>query len=81
MQICVLTQTYTYIQNAANYITESVKGSGAEASKETNKNIAKDDDAKISTRATAAKDALIDKKDEKAHDTKADLNKEQAKHG
>jgi hypothetical protein len=75
MRICVLAQTYTYIQNAANYITETVKGTGAEASKETNKNVAKDDDAKISTRATAAKDALIDKKDEKAHDTKADLNK------
>lgn len=75
MQICVLAQTYTCIQNAANYITESVKGTGAEASKETNKDVAKDDDAKISTRATAAKDALVDKKDEKAHDTKADLNK------
>ncbi|KAJ9482116.1 hypothetical protein VN97_g11324 [Penicillium thymicola] len=35
----------------------------------------KDDDAKLSTRATAAKDALVDKKDEKSHDTKADVHK------
>jgi hypothetical protein len=52
-----------------------VQGTGAEASKETNKQVAKDDDAKLSTRATAAKDALVDKKDEKSHDTKADVHK------
>lgn len=29
----------------------------------------------MSTRASAAKDALVDKKDEKSHDTKADVHK------
>lgn len=68
------------IKNAANYVSETVQGTGAEASKETNKQVAKDDDAKLSTRATAAKDALIDKKDEASHDAKADVHKEQVKH-
>ncbi|OGE55668.1 hypothetical protein PENARI_c004G08523 [Penicillium arizonense] len=68
------------VKNAANYVAETVQGTGAEASKESNKHVAKDNDAKLSTRATAAKDALVDKKDEKSHDTKADVHKEQAKH-
>ncbi|CAI7572531.1 unnamed protein product [Penicillium pancosmium] len=63
------------IKNAANYVSESIQGTGAEASKEANKQVAKDDDAKLSTRATAAKDAIVDKKDEKSHDTKADVYK------
>lgn len=52
-----------------------MQGTGAQASKETNKQVAKDNDAKLSTRATAAKDAIVDKKDEKSHDTKADVHK------
>lgn len=63
------------VKNAANYVSETVQGTGAEASKEANKQVAKDDDAKVSTRASAAKDALFDKKDEKTHDTKADVHK------
>ncbi|KAL4894395.1 glucose-repressible protein Grg1 [Aspergillus ambiguus] len=68
------------IKNAANYVSETVQGTGAEASKEANKNVAKDSDAKLSTRASAAKDAIVDKKDEFSHDTKADVHKEAAKH-
>ncbi|KAJ5924294.1 hypothetical protein N7466_008481 [Penicillium verhagenii] len=68
------------VKNAANYVSESIQGTGAQASKEANKQVAKDDDAKLSTRASAAKDAIVDKKDEKSHDIKADVNKEQAKH-
>ncbi|KAJ5288153.1 hypothetical protein N7478_003839 [Penicillium angulare] len=67
-------------KNAAKYVSETVQGTGAEASKETNKNVAKDSDANVSTRASAAKDALFDKKDEASHDTKADVRKEQVKH-
>lgn len=37
--------------------------------------MAKDDNANVTTRAAAAKDAIVDKKDEKIHDTKADLHK------
>ncbi|KZN87634.1 hypothetical protein EN45_061950 [Penicillium chrysogenum] len=70
---------------------ETVKGTGAEASKEANKNVAKDPDASLTSRATAAKDAAIDKKDEKlteircmanvlkSHHVKADVHKEAAK--
>lgn len=56
-------------------MSESIKGTGAEASKEANKNVAKDSDANVKTRATAAKDALVDKKDEVSHNTQADANK------
>ncbi|KAJ5126747.1 hypothetical protein N7448_007526 [Penicillium atrosanguineum] len=68
------------VKNAANYVAETVQGTGAEASKEANKNVAKDNDANVSTRASAAKDALFDKKDEVSHDSKADVHKEAAKH-
>ena len=62
-------------QNAANYVSESIQGTGAEASKEANKQVAKDSDASIGSRATAAKDAVFDKKDETSHNTKADVHK------
>ncbi|EAA66352.1 hypothetical protein AN9285.2 [Aspergillus nidulans FGSC A4] len=63
------------VKNAVNYVSESVQGAGATASKETNKNVAKDSDASLTSRATAAKDAVVDKKDEKSHDAKADVHK------
>ncbi|CZT52346.1 probable glucose-repressible protein grg-1 [Rhynchosporium secalis] len=68
------------IKNAANYVAESVQGTGAEASKEANKSVAKDGNASIGTRASAAKDALGDKVDQTSHEGKADLHKEAAKH-
>ncbi|KAL4863863.1 hypothetical protein BDV12DRAFT_176945 [Aspergillus spectabilis] len=68
------------VKNTVNYVSESLQGAGATASKETNKNVAKDSDAGVGTRASAAKDALFDKKDEKSHDAKADVHKEAAKH-
>ena len=68
------------IKNAANYVAETVQGAGAEASKETNKTVAKDSNASAQTRLTAAKDAVIDKKDETSHNAKADVHKESAKH-
>jgi len=68
------------IKNAANYVSESVQGGGAEASKEANKSVAKDNDASLSSRLTAGKDAIVDKKDETSHNTKADVHKESAKH-
>jgi hypothetical protein len=56
-------------------VSESIQGGGAEASKEVNKNVAKDSDASIGTRASAAKDAVFDKKDETSHNAKADVHK------
>ncbi|KAK3179900.1 Glucose-repressible protein [Lecanicillium sp. MT-2017a] len=67
------------LKNAANYVSESVQGAGATASKEANKEVAKDSNADASTRLTAAKDAISDKMDESSHNTKADVNKEAAK--
>ncbi|KAJ0417344.1 hypothetical protein BJY00DRAFT_289733 [Aspergillus carlsbadensis] len=73
------TFTMESVKNAANYVTESIQSAGSTASKETNKNVAKDNDASLTSRATAAKDAVVDKKDEKSHDAKADVHKEAAK--
>ncbi|KAI1503618.1 glucose-repressible gene protein [Biscogniauxia marginata] len=68
------------IQNAANYVSDTVKGAANTASKEGNKEVAKDNNASLGTRATAAKDAVGDKVDEKKYNTSADVNKEAAKH-
>ncbi|CAL3966190.1 hypothetical protein PZA11_002923 [Diplocarpon coronariae] len=68
------------IKNAANYVAESVQGGGAQASKEANKQVAKDSDASLTSRASAAKDAVGDKLDQTSHETKADVHKEAAKH-
>ncbi|KAL4791079.1 glucose-repressible protein Grg1 [Aspergillus venezuelensis] len=67
------------VKNAANYVSETIQGAGASASKETNKEVAKDNDASLTSRATAAKDAVIDTKDKKSHDAKAEVHKEAAK--
>merc|ERR1711964_663405 len=50
------------------------------ASKEANKNVAKDSNADASTRATAAKDALGDKLDESKNSASAEGNKQKATH-
>ncbi|OBR12056.1 Glucose-repressible protein [Colletotrichum higginsianum IMI 349063] len=68
------------IKNAANYVSESVQQAGATASKETNKQVAKDDNVSIGNRASAAKDAVSDKVDEQKHDFKGEGYKESAKH-
>merc|ERR1739848_885880 len=46
---------------------------------ETNKEIAKDSNAGVGTRLTAAKDAVGDKIDQNAHDGKAEVHKQAAK--
>jgi aspartate oxidase len=43
------------VKQAANYVTESVKGTGATASKEANKEVAKDNNAGIGTRYVATR--------------------------
>lgn len=40
-----------------------------------NKGVAKNSDASLTSRASVAKDAVVDKKDEKSHDVKADVQK------
>ncbi|KAK5995025.1 Glucose-repressible gene protein [Cladobotryum mycophilum] len=58
-----------------NYAAETVQGAVAGASKETNKEIAKNDNASVGTRLTAAKDAVGDSINETAHNGKADAHK------
>ncbi|KAK2023051.1 glucose-repressible protein [Colletotrichum zoysiae] len=67
------------IKNAANYVSESVQQAGATTSKEANKTVAKDSDAGIMNRASAAKDALGDKVDESKHEAKGEAHKQAAK--
>lgn len=74
------TPTNISSRNAANYVAETVQGAGATASKEANKEVAKDNNASLSTRAQAAGDAISDKVDEQTHNRKADVHKEASKH-
>ncbi|CAG8249979.1 unnamed protein product [Penicillium nalgiovense] len=62
-----------------NYVSESTQGTRAQAPIGANKGVAKNSDASLTSRASAAKDAVADKKDEKSHDVKADVQKESAK--
>ncbi|KAL6795739.1 glucose-repressible protein Grg1 [Trichoderma sp. SZMC 28013] len=64
------------IKQGANYVGEKVQQATSGASKETNKQVAKDSDASIGTRASAAKDALGDKVDESKHDAKGEAHKQ-----
>ncbi|KAH0493868.1 hypothetical protein TgHK011_000514 [Trichoderma gracile] len=64
------------IKQGANFVGEKVQQATSGASKEANKNVAKDSDAPIGTRASAAKDALGDKVDESKHDTKGEAHKQ-----
>ncbi len=51
-------------RNAANSVSDTVTQATSGASKEANKSVAKDDNASLGTRASAAKDAAGDKVDE-----------------
>ena len=64
------------IKQAANYVSESVQGATSQASKETNKEVAKDSHANVGTRASAAKDAVGDKINQSGHEAKADVHKQ-----
>ncbi|KKP00019.1 hypothetical protein THAR02_07877 [Trichoderma harzianum] len=64
------------IKQGANYVGEKVQQATSGASKETNKQVAKDSDASVGTRASAAKDALGDKMDESKHDAKGEAHKQ-----
>ena len=67
-------------RNAANYVSESIKGAGSTASYEANKTVAKDSNARLTTRVQAAGDAIGDKLEEQGHNRKADVHKEAAKY-
>ena len=52
------------IKNTANYVSDKVKEATSGASKEANKEVAKDSNAGFETRARAGVDAISDKIDE-----------------
>ncbi|KAK4503307.1 hypothetical protein PRZ48_006735 [Zasmidium cellare] len=56
----------------ANYVKESAQQVTSGASAEANKAVAKDSNAPLRTRASAAKDYVSDKAHEKKHDGKAE---------
>jgi len=64
------------IKQGANYVSEKTQEAISGTSKEANKQVAKDSDAPVGTRASAAKDALGDKAKETKHDAKGDAHKE-----
>ncbi|KAI1342679.1 glucose-repressible gene protein [Xylariaceae sp. FL0016] len=68
------------VSNAANYVSDTVKGAVSTGSKEANKEVAKDNNVGLGDRAKAAGNALSDKKDESSYNTSASVNKEAAKH-
>ncbi|PWN31404.1 uncharacterized protein FA14DRAFT_95294 [Meira miltonrushii] len=67
------------LKNTANYVKDSVSEYSSTASKEANKEVAKDSNASLGTRAEAAKDALSEKIDEQKNSASAEINKEKAK--
>ncbi|KHO01784.1 glucose repressible protein Grg1 [Metarhizium album ARSEF 1941] len=67
------------VKQAANYVSETVQGAVSGASHEANKEVAKDSNADVGTRLTAAKDAVGDKINQNAHDGKAEVHKQAAK--
>ncbi|KAK7730388.1 Glucose-repressible protein [Cytospora paraplurivora] len=68
------------IKNTANYVADKVQGTGHEASKEANKNVAKDSNVSLGNRAEAGVDAVKDKAHESKSDASAETNKQKATH-
>ncbi|KAH7019252.1 glucose-repressible protein Grg1 [Ilyonectria destructans] len=66
-------------KQAFNYVAETVQGATSGVSKEANKEVAKDSNAPIGTRANAAVDAVGDKIDQTTHENKAEVHKNIAK--
>ncbi|OCT54665.1 Glucose-repressible protein [Cladophialophora carrionii] len=68
------------VKNAANYVGDKAQEVTSGTSKEANKSVAKDSDASLGTRASAAKDAASDKMDETSHSASSEANKQKATH-
>ncbi|KAK3325519.1 glucose-repressible protein Grg1 [Apodospora peruviana] len=68
------------IKNAGNYVADKVNSATDAASKEANKNVAKDSNQGVGTRLSAAGDAVSDKASEHKNDASAEANKQAATH-
>ncbi|CAH0053350.1 unnamed protein product [Clonostachys solani] len=64
------------VKQGANFVSEKVQQATSGTSKEANKEVAKDNNANLGTRASAAKDAAGDKLQESKHDAKGEAHKE-----
>jgi hypothetical protein len=74
----IVGQAVNSAKNAVNYVSETIQGASATASKEANKEQAKGNagDTSISGRASGALNAMGDKIDESKHDGAAKANKQ-----
>jgi len=68
------------IRNSKNYLADKTKSKGSQVSKETNKQIAKDPNVGMTTRARAAGNTMLDKMDQSSHSASAQVHKQAAKH-
>ncbi|KAI6782929.1 glucose-repressible protein [Emericellopsis cladophorae] len=69
--------TLESVKQAANSASETVQQGLRGTSKEANKEVAKDSNAPVGTRASAAKDAVGDKAEEQKHSSKSEAHKQQ----
>merc|ERR1712034_74231 len=74
----IVGQAVNSVKNAANYVSETIQGNAAEASKEANKEQAKGNvgDTSLSGRASGALGAASDKLDQTKHESAGKANKE-----
>ncbi|KAH6636947.1 glucose-repressible protein Grg1 [Chaetomium tenue] len=68
------------IKQAGNYVSDKISGTTHEASKEANKEVAKDNNAGVGTRLEAAGDAIGDKAKQHKSEASAEANKQAATH-
>ncbi|KAF1826962.1 uncharacterized protein K489DRAFT_375045 [Dissoconium aciculare CBS 342.82] len=74
----IVGQAANAVTNAANYVSETIQGKSAEASKEANKEQAKGNvpgKDSLSDRVSGATGAISDKLDQSKHDASATANK------
>ncbi|OAK93993.1 hypothetical protein IQ06DRAFT_298727 [Phaeosphaeriaceae sp. SRC1lsM3a] len=74
----IVGQAVNSVKNAANYVSESIQGNSAEASKEANKQQAKGNvpgNSSLTDRASGALGAAGDKIDQTKHEGSAEANK------
>ncbi|KAH7131788.1 hypothetical protein B0J11DRAFT_520131 [Dendryphion nanum] len=79
----IIGQAANTVKNAANYVSETIQGQSAEASKEANKQQAKGNvpgQDSLTDRASGLLGAGQDKLDQSKHDASAEANKQSIKH-
>lgn len=80
MQLSQTTITMESIKQAGNFVSDKINSVANGASKEANKEVAKDSNQSVGTRAQAGVDAVKDKFNEVKSDASAEANKQAATH-